>query len=154
MASYNDAVVKSSVPADGSSRSGMRLSSMAIGSPSNMRRRRSSNSSAPGAMPNASASSIVAGRIAEESTWAVASRPRQRPSSDMLISVFGGSTSASPVTNEPRPRASTRPSVMSSAIARRTVARLTPSSSQNQRSEGRRSPGWSAPVSISRAISR
>jgi hypothetical protein len=141
-------------PAEGSARKGMRLSSMAMGSPSSMRRRRSSNSSAPGAMPNASASSIVAGRIADESTRAVASRPRERPSSDMLIKVFGGSTSASPVTNEPRPRPSTRPSVTSSAMARRTVARLTPSSSQNHRSDGSRSPGWSAPVSISRAISR
>jgi hypothetical protein len=119
-----------------------------------MRRRRSSNSSAPGAMPNASASSIVAGRIADESTRAVASRPRERPSSDMLISVLGGSTSASPVTNEPRPRVSTSPSVINSAMARRTVARLTPSSSQNQRSDGSRSPGCSAPLSISRAIWR
>ena len=41
----------------------------------------------------------------------------------------------------PRPRLSTRPSAVSSSIARRTVARLTPSSSHNERSEGSRSPG-------------
>jgi hypothetical protein len=105
-------------------------------------------------MPNVSASSIVAGRIDDERTRAVASRPRERPSSDRLISVLGGSTSASPVTNEPRPRDSTSPSAISSSMARRTVARLTPSSSQNQRSDGSRAPGWSAPASISRAICR
>jgi hypothetical protein len=105
-------------------------------------------------MPNASASSIVAGRMAEESTRAVASRPRERPSSDMLISVLGGSTSASPVTKAPRPRVSTSPSAISSSMARRTVARLTPSSSQNQRSDGSRAPGWSAPPEISCAICR
>ena len=75
-----------------------------------MRTRSSSNSSAPGAIPNASASSIVAGRTSAASTRALASRPRERPSSDRLISVLGGSASASPVTNEPRPRPSTRPS--------------------------------------------
>jgi hypothetical protein len=70
------------------------------------------------------------------------------------MSVLGGSASASPVTNDPRPRASTRPSRTSSSIARRTVARLTPSSSQNQRSEGSRSPGDRAPLSISCEICR
>ena len=40
---------------------------------------------------------------------AVAVSPRERPSSDRLISVFGGSASASPLTNEPRPRALDQP---------------------------------------------
>ena len=80
-------------------------------------------------------------RTSAASTRDVASSPRERPSSDRLISVFGGSASASPVTNEPRPRGSTRPSATSSSIARRTVARLTPSSSHSQRSDGSRSPG-------------
>jgi hypothetical protein len=119
-----------------------------------LRSRRSSNSSAPGATPNVSASSIVAGRTVASSTSAPASRPRRRPSSDSPINVFGGSASASPVTNEPRPRLSTMPSVTSSSSARRTVARLTPSSSHSQRSEGSRSPGRSAPLSISLTISR
>jgi hypothetical protein len=119
-----------------------------------MRTRRSSNSSAPGAIANASASSIVAARTPESSTVALAARPRERPSSERLISVLGGSTSASPVTNEPRPRLSTMPSATNSSSARRTVARLTPSSSQNQRSEGSRSPGSSVPLSISFAICR
>ena len=104
-------------------------------------------------MTKASASSIVAPRNVLVSTRAVAASPRERPSSDRLISVLGGSTRASPATNEPRPRASTRPSLTSSSIARRTVARLTPSSSQNQRSDGSRSPGSSAPLSISLAMS-
>lgn len=119
-----------------------------------MRSRCSSNSSAPGAIPNASASSNVAGRTSVPSTRALASSPRERPRSERLISVFGGSTSASPVTNDPRPRPSTRPSETSSSIARRTVARLTPSSSHSQRSDGSRSPGRSAPLSISLAICR
>lgn len=119
-----------------------------------MRRRRSSSSSAPGAMPNAFASSIVAPRRTLASTRADAASPRDRPSSDRLISVLGGSTKASPATNAPRPRASTRPSLTSSSSARRTVVRLTPSSSQNQRSDGSRSPGSSAPLSISLAMSR
>jgi hypothetical protein len=146
--------VKSSSAADGTRRSGTRLLSSEIGRPSSMRSRRSSSSSAPGAMPKASASSMVAGRICELSTRAVASSPRERPSSDRLISVLGGSTSVSPVTKEPRPRPSTSPSATSSSIARRTVARLTPSSSQNQRSEGSRAPGASVPFSISCAICR
>jgi hypothetical protein len=146
--------VKSSWGAEGTKRSGTRLLSMAIGRPSSMRRRSSSSSSAPGAIPNASASSMVAARIRWASTRAVASSPRELPSSERLIRVLGGSTSASPITNEPRPRLSTRPLTMSSSIARRTVARLTPSSSQNQRSDGSRAPGWSVPLSISCAISR
>ena len=146
--------MKSSSPAAGSSRTGTRLSSSEIGRPSSMRRRSSWNTSAPGAMPNASASSIVAGRTCVASTRALASSPRERPSSDRLISVLAGSTSASPVTNDPRPRGSTSPSDTSSSIARRTVARLTPSSSQSQRSDGRRSPGCSSPCSISCAILR
>jgi len=146
--------VKSSSAGAGRNRSGMRLWSMEIGSPSSMRRRSSSKSSAPGAMPKASASSIVAGRVALPSTRAVAVSPRERPSSDRLTSVFGGSTSAAPETYVPRPRDSTSPSAVSSSIARRTVARLTPSSSQNHRSDGSRSPGPSAPLSISWTISR
>jgi hypothetical protein len=146
--------VKSMAPAVGSTRSGTRLVSRAIGSPSSIRRRCNSNTSAPGAMPNVSASSIVAARISAVSTRALASSPRERPSSERLISVLGGSTSASLVTNEPRPRISTSPSATSSSMARRTVARLTPSSSQNQRSDGSRAPGWSAPPSISCAICR
>jgi hypothetical protein len=140
--------------ASGSRRSGTRLTSIESGRPSSIRSRRSSNTSAPGAIPNASASSIVAGRTSAPSTRALASSPRERATSDRLMSVFGGSRTASPVMNEPRPRLSTRPSAISSSSARRTVARLTPSSSQNQRSDGRRSPGWSVPPSISRTISR
>jgi hypothetical protein len=146
--------VKSSSGAEGAKRSGTRLLSSEIGRPSSIRRRSSSKSSAPGAIPNASASSIVAGRMREPSTREVASRPRELPSSERLIRVLGGSTSASPVTNEPRPRPSTSPLATSSSIARRTVARLTPSSSQNQRSEGSRAPGCSVPLSISCAICR
>ena len=146
--------MKSTSGASGSRRSGTRLTSIEIGRPSSIRSRRSSNSSAPGAIPNASASSIVAGRTSAASTRALASSPREPATSVRLMSVFGGSTTASPATTEPRPRLSTRPSVTSSSSARRTVARLTPSSSQNQRSDGRRSPGWSVPFSISRAISR
>ena len=140
--------------ASGSRRSGTRLMSIEIGRPSSIRSRRSSNTSAPGAIPNASASSIVAGRTSAPSTRALASSPRARATSDRLMSVFGGSSTAALVTTEPRPRLVTSPSAISSSSARRTVARLTPCSSQNQRSDGRRSPGWSMPVSISRAISR
>ena len=146
--------MKSVSASSGAKRSGTRLWSSEIGSPSSLRTRRSSNSSAPGAMPNVSASSSVAGRTFASSTSAPASSPRLRPSSVSPISVFGGSTSASPVTNEPRPRLSTMPSAISSSSARRTVARLTPSSSHSQRSEGSRSPGSRAPLSISLAISR
>jgi hypothetical protein len=146
--------VKSSSSAEGSRRSGTRLVSSEIGRPSSIRRRWSSNSSAPGAIPKASDSSIVAARTSQASTRDVASRPRDRPSSDRLISVLGGSTSASPVTKDPRPRASTRPSRTSSSIALRTVARLTPSSSHSQRSEGSLSPDCRAPLSISSEICR
>ena len=51
---------------------------------------------AGGDLRTASASSIVAGRTARASTRAVAVSPRERPSSERLISVFGGSASASP----------------------------------------------------------
>jgi hypothetical protein len=97
---------------------------------------------------------MVAARTPELSTRALASSPRERPSSDRLISVPAGSASASLVTNDPRPRPSTRPSAVSSSIARRTVARLTPSSSHSQRSDGSRSPGCRAPLEISLEISR
>ena len=130
------------------------MTSIEIGRPSSIRRRRSSKTSAPGAIPNASASSIVAGRTSVPSTRALPSSPRERATSVRLMSVFGGSSTEAPVTTEPRPRVVTSPSAISSSSARRTVARLTPCSSQNQRSEGRRSPGRSMPVSISRAISR
>ncbi len=128
--------------AAGRKRSGTRLWSSEIGSPSSIRSRRSSSSSAPGAIAER-VGLVDRGRPdlrgAARARW----RPGRatRPSSDRLISVFGGSTSAAPATNVPRPRPSTRPSATSSSIARRTVARLTPSSSQNQRSDGSRSPG-------------
>jgi hypothetical protein len=122
--------------------------------PSSIRSRSSSSTSAPGAIPNASASSSVASRTARASTRDEGSSPRERASSARPISVFGGSASAPSATNEPRPRVSTIPSETSSSSARRTVARLTPSSSHNQRSDGSRSPGLSAPLSISCAISR
>jgi hypothetical protein len=122
--------------------------------PSSIRSRWRSSSSAPGAIPKASASSIVAGRTSRASTRAVAVSPRERPSSERLISAFGGSASASPVTNDARPRVSTSPSATSSSSARRTVARLTPSSSHSQRSDGRRSPAVNPPPSISAAICR
>ena len=83
--------------ASGSRRSGTTLTSIEIGRPSSIRSRRSSNTSAPGAIPNASASSIVAGRTSSPSTRALASSPRERATSDRLMSVFGGSPTASPV---------------------------------------------------------
>ena len=84
--------MKSSPAAPGSSRSGTRLWSSEIGRPSSIRTRSSSNRSAPGAMLNASASSIVAGRTSARSTRrASASSPRERATSERPISVLGGS---------------------------------------------------------------
>src|SRR3954464_4825874 len=74
-----------------------------------MRTRRSSKNSAPGAIANSSASSMVAARMPACSTRALASSPRERPSSDRLIRLPAGAASGPPVTNAPAPRPAPRP---------------------------------------------
>ena len=82
--------------ATGGKRSGTRFVSSDIGRPSSIRSRRSSSSSAPGAIANASASSMVAAGPRRHRTRAVAARPRARPSSDRLTSVSAARRTARP----------------------------------------------------------
>ena len=146
-ASYSEAVVKSSSAQPGASRSGTRLWSSEIGSPSSMRSRWSSNSSAPGAMREQLG--LVDRRRADAGRAARARSRRARASARARTgsSACWAARRARRRSRTIRGRApSTRPSAVSSSIARRTVARLTPSSSHSQRSDGRRSPGCEGAV--------
>ena len=148
--------MKSVLASSGASDSGMRARSSAIATPSRNRSLRRSNTSAPGTIPKASASSIVAGRVSADSSREVGVNPCARAISLKLISSFGGSpTGAAVLTNEPRPTPETiSPSSARRRNARRTVTRLTPSCSHSARSAGIRSPGASSPLSMASAITR
>ena len=146
--------VKSRSVASGTRRSGTRLWSSEIGMPSSIRRRWRSSSSAPGAIWKASASSIVAGRTARTSTRAVRSGRASGRAPTGSSARWEAPRAPLPPRTTPGPRVSTSPSATSSSSARRTVARLTPSSSHSQRSEGSRCRGVNPPPSISSAICR
>ena len=152
---YREASSSGARTKPGTNRAGRHRVCTAVGSMSRVRTRSISTISAAGDRPSASASSNVAGRTYWEMMRAPGLRPRSRAFSVKPAKVFGPSLSRCLVTNQPRWAAgSRRPASASSRSACRRMVRLTPSSSERDRSLGSRDPVAHLPLARSSASER